>query len=310
MRFISIILLLFALPVSIFSNELSVFNGMYVESVADNILTDDQSSRMIGNVTYQYYENEDDERILHGYFKLKESLVGDINIYRVNYGGVIKNLTINGQYVDDLKSGEWKISAIVDNNNSSKNYNNIRYEIIASYLEGKLNGKVTSTGVDLETKKNIFSSTAIFKNNKRVGKYLYSDIRNQIFIDLTFDDNGYYDGDYSVKFNNYNVTFFDKRQYKNGVLQKRLFRNMNNGNIISKYDISNPEKTIKNEDEFQDSKSNEDLQRAMIYWNIGDVSGSITTGHSFIYIVQRGIDPEDLYLDYEIVSEQGKTQGQ
>jgi hypothetical protein len=298
MRKFLIITLILIFPVFALSQNILVYQGVYSENEQDSIIDNSDYNRQFDKVSYQYYENEKSERIFHGFFKLDEKEV------ILGFDSCLKDLKIDGQFKDNYKDGLWKISALVHNNCSSNDINDVfQLDTLANFSKGKLNGKCSAIGIDKKTKKNIFLSTATFKENIMIDQFIYKDFKKEIYIDINLNNEGYYDKDYLVKFTKYKINYEDRRKYKNGKLEYQLFRNMTNGNIIYKFDqtgeIDNSTDDIggKNSYGYQ-----WDLYNTFLYWTAGECRGNgiMITGASHIYLIHRGIDGENLIQEGEL----------
>jgi len=291
------ITLILIFPVFVLSQNILVYQGVYSENEQDSIIENYDHSRTFNKVSYQYYENENYKRIFHGFFKLYEKKIHGIDSY-------LKDLKIDGQYKDNYKDGLWKISALVfidyRFNDDNKSF---QLDTLANYSKGKLNGKCSAIGVDKKTNKNVFLSTATFKENIMVGQFIYKDFKKEIYIDINFDNEGYYDKEYLVQFTKYKINYEDRRRYKNGKLEYQLFRNMSNGNIIYKFDQTGE---IDNSTDDIGGKNGYgyqwDLYDTFLYWTVGKSRGNgmMITGASHIYLIHRGIDGENLIQEGEI----------
>ena len=113
-----------------------------------------------GKATYQYYENDQMDRILHGNF---------------SYTGALFDM--QGNFVNGDKNGKWIINA------QNKKYSNSRVSIKlntninGNYKNGLLEGywqyKNTMQFINNSSDKDIEISTASFKNNHFIGKVTY-----------------------------------------------------------------------------------------------------------------------------------------
>ena len=192
---------------TIFSQEIKKFVGKY---------SDESIS---GDATYEYFENENFERIYHGSFMFTK---GDPNaklssqIYR----------EIKGKFNNNLKDGLWV-------------YKTKKEEININFLMGIPNGVLLHKEFDLNTGKTIVLEKVNYKNGKMFGDFYYngeldneSGIIRNVEISGKIDDNGYMDGNWSLKWKDIE----DLRKYKEGVLYFRLVRFIDTGDILFKLD--------------------------------------------------------------------------
>lgn len=270
------------------SQKLMTYKGMYIENEKDRIQSS-YSEMRIGEGIYEYYENDGGERILHGKFNLTEKT---------------SKLVIKGQYLNNKKHGVWKITT-KDYGAYRGDYSNVIQETTAEYLNGKLNGKCSIIGIN-KNKKVVLKSNATFKNNVSVGPYSYSQENNEesnINIKINYDNNGLYDGDYLVSYMFHKIKYEDKRKYKNGELQSKLFRNMTDGTIIYKYNINSPTNVIDNTSSYTGTGVIGQESTGLNYWKIHfyklEGNTQVNMGLSPIYIVQRGIDIEGFDIEIE-----------
>lgn len=262
-----IVLLFFLFSTLVYGQKLTVFKGLYEETDEDRLCG--MSGSKVGNATYQYYENESFERIFNGFFKVDE--------VRLPY-----ELHINGQFLNNKKNGLWKIIKI---GKIGSYDHDISETTSIEYLNGKINGTCSLAGINKKSKTLVYSSTATFKNNVMIGKFTY-DRKNDpnrretnIYILINFDSNGLYDGDYLVRFSDGETNYEDRRKYQNGLLITKIYRNLNNGKIISKAGND------------YDYGYFWGVYSALKYWDVcGGYSNSLSSNP--IYIVQRGIDTE------------------
>lgn len=215
-----------------------------------------------GTAIYEYYENSENEKIYNGDFKFTG------NIYS-NSNKTIGDITLSGNFIDDLRNGTWTLSMGNDIESYKLNY---------SYENGKLDGECTYTSTIVDKKyKTIQSITASFSDNKFVD-YLVTQKVNNVLIDemsLSFDEAGFLDGECYVKYksqyttvadvNDYNKIPFiqDSRTYEHGICTIQTIKNLGTGNITKNYDNSDFV------DEFNEAYNEED--------NICTIDGKIYT---------------------------------
>jgi len=157
-----------------------------------------------GTATYQYYENDNYERIYDGSF-----------IYKAKSWGV--NLQINGKYSKGEKIGLW-------------NYTIGEFSKTGKYVEGKLSGK----WIEKNNVNNKVKTFASFINGRFAGEFSYN-YKNTV-ISGKFNEIGVFDGVWTIKFSSFEENYEDIRKYNNGVLYWSLLRNSETGEIKDKYD--------------------------------------------------------------------------
>lgn len=157
-----------------------------------------------GKTTYQYYEDADFNRVYHGKFNW--------------LGGMSNKLQVSGQYVNDKKSGLWIEKEL---NSSGVAVKTMTFNFEDGILDGAFKY------VNSSTKE---SSSAIFKDGHFIGDFFYSS--TSISIKAKFDEYGYADGDWQINLIQDNVRYVDTRTYSKGFLRKRIYRNLNSGEVI------------------------------------------------------------------------------
>jgi hypothetical protein len=177
-----------------------------------------------GTATYQYYENENYERILHGSFSYKES-----------------EFQITGQYNNNLRNGFWKATTSLQRG-WGKGASMITQLVTATYNNGKLEGLCTYKKMNATIKTILATSTANFKNNMLVGSYKFDSYfdkyenNSKFSIDCSFTKDGFLDGIFKIDYNYDGVEYQDIQKYRYGFLFWSLCRNQSNGEILKKYD--------------------------------------------------------------------------
>ena len=175
-----------------------------------------------GNAEYQYYENENYERIYHGAFIFTR---GEPN--STLSSGIYRE--IRGNYNENWKDGIWIYKS--------------KYEILTgNFKMGLPNGEWTHKELDRKSNEMILVEKANYNNGKLTGDYYYkgevgcsSGYMTHAEIEGNINDNGYLDGEWIIKWDNIE----DRRKYKEGVLYFRLTRNIQNGDVLFKVDSTN-----------------------------------------------------------------------
>jgi len=166
-----------------------------------------------GKATYQYYENDQMDRVLQGNFSYTGSL-----------------FDMQGNFKDGNKNGKWTIKA------QNKKYSNWRASIIintqieGNYINGFLDGywqyKNTMQFDDDNNSTDIETSTATFKNNHFIGKVTYyANFPTDYKVTGQFNENGYVDGTWIYAEGNMR----DEIRFYKGVAYWRLYNNTTTG---------------------------------------------------------------------------------
>jgi|GEM_PF-5122580 len=187
-----------------FGQDLKTYSGQY------------NDAEIRGEATYQYYENDKYERIYHGSFKfetgVKEGRKLTNKIYR----------KVNGSYNNNLKNGTWI-------------YKWKYQELVGNFKNGVPHGKWINKEYNRSTKKFEVTEKATFIDGKSIGEFYYK-IRQGVHggfeITGSFNDKGYFDGEWITKWDNVE----DIRKYKRGVLYFRLIRATETGEVGLMYD--------------------------------------------------------------------------
>lgn len=181
-----------------------------------------------GFATYQYYEDENQERIYHGKFTYSK-----------------KYSVVTGNFKNNLKDGIWTYVYQYDNSYT------IDYEkILGSFVDGNMNGDWTY----IHYKKNKQTGKyeeyrerhAQFKNNAFFGSFslkeenmYYGNGLNDIRVLGSFDDYGLLDStcsfEYTVDKKSFETTF----KFKSGFIYSSFSRNLSTGEIVERFDSIN-----------------------------------------------------------------------
>jgi formylglycine-generating enzyme len=181
-----------------------------------------------GTATYQYYENENFERIFQGSFKYKGIVVDALK-------GKI-NLLITGQYKQNKKDSKWTYTL------SDPALKGTTEIVTGNYTDGLMDGEWTSVTTINNTKKAVKKTVAHFKNNKITGElkfdynaYTYKEY-STISIIGNFDESGLFQGIWTTNYTQGTIPFEELRKYRNGVLYWLLHRRLSDGKILDKID--------------------------------------------------------------------------
>lgn len=168
-----------------------------------------------GQATYEYYENDNYERIYNGKFSYAKKERDE-------------SVMVTGFFKENSKEGNWSYT--------TKDIN-FKYEYKGSYSNGYMNGDWVyyseMYGFDKKTYKS--SSTASFKDGKFIGKLIFTkDDKNK--LEMNFNSDGLLEGNWECKYEESEQQIVDTRKYIKGVLTFRLLRNIETGEVIEKFD--------------------------------------------------------------------------
>lgn len=182
-----------------------------------------------GTAEYEYYENNEFERIFNGYFNYK----GRISI---DFQGAC-DFIIKGSYKNNKKDGKWSYTI------SDGVY---KETIIGQYKEGLMNESWLYEAIN--SKQGLHKKSEVtFSNNKLTGKFYYNGKVNldgtitNALINGFFNDSCQIDSIWKITYidwYNGNIEYEDIQKYKDGVLYWRLKRVKSTGEIIEKIDNS------------------------------------------------------------------------
>lgn len=185
-----------------------------------------------GTATYSYYENENLERVYQGIFSYKS-----INDYKGD------EEIVSGKFDMGKKNELWKYVIHYKDEKILGAINRGRKMTISgNYLNGNLSGLWNYSEVQNGTNKVLIKSSVNFIDGLPNGKYEYYDFnkveqqgyQNQISVVGQFDENGLMHGDWNINYLIDGVKHEDTRTYSNGKLEKRVFRNLSSGEILSR----------------------------------------------------------------------------
>lgn len=207
-----------------------------------------------GTASYSYYEDNSEQRIFNGPFSFKAPKAG---------------ASVSGSYSDNLKNGNWKIVLTnVPNTELIMKYS-ITATVSGSYDKGNLNGMWTlsrtkiisfsESGISnyykaqisafsylFDEKKIDFSksssatetSTVNFSNNKFAGNFIYSVNKGKSIVKGQFNENGYFNGAWSITYYQDGVLISQTKTYLNGLLLTVKSKDNSTGEITTIYDKS------------------------------------------------------------------------
>lgn len=181
-----------------------------------------------GTATYQYYENQQMERVFHGTFQYKGTVTGGVKGK--------STLKVNGSFKDNKKDGSWTfVLADPDPKGNTET-------VTGNFVNGSMDGNWTSTATANLTKKITRKTVANFKDNKLTGQLSFEyTVKNlKDFSSISFigylDDSSYFDGIWNTKYTLANIEYEEMRKYRNGILYFLVHRRMSDGKILEKID--------------------------------------------------------------------------
>ena len=232
-----------------------------------------------GNATYQYYEDNNGERVYNGTFTYK-GLEGTIKII-----GAYKNGKRTGNWVCTLTNHFYIVMTM--SGTIQVNYLNGNREGISNYSLSKDVDKFDVSGKETET------GRINFKNNIPSGEYFFS-LTNKVnsnagrretntSIKGSFDENGYKTGEWNIQSVNNNLPTEEIKKYKKGYCYWYISRISSTGEINKKFDSTEfANNYFKNTDEI--------FQKENLNYALGFPKGSNISGN-FNFIGDHGVNP-------------------
>lgn len=163
-----------------------------------------------GTATFEYYENDAAERVLHGTFTYDEN-----------------GWHISGQYKNNLREGIWQ---------ATRTHKSVRYMVTANYQKGNLNGKCTAQNTDLQSNESILKNEAYFKNNIQVGEFFIVSAPNDVYFKMKLDPNGFADSTSVFKWRWGSKTHELVMEYKSGIELSETYRTIVPEEVITEYE--------------------------------------------------------------------------
>lgn len=197
----NLVLLIILFSFNTFSQNLKTYDGQYEDSYGGS---------GNGHANYQYFENEDFERIYNGDFSYKSTLqTNDRNSITV----------IQGKFKNNKKIGEWLYN---------REYKKLGYHttIKGKYKEGLKDGQWSfyQKGYNERSKSGI-TYYLIFKNDTLIGEIKINDLEG------SFNERGGYSGKWISSSGSYETI----AEFENNLLIKLIDRKSSTGEIYSKY---------------------------------------------------------------------------
>jgi hypothetical protein len=205
-----------------------------------------------GKATFEYFENEAAERVLHGAFTYDEN-----------------GWHITGQYKNNLREGIWQ---------ATRTHKSVRSMVTANYKAGNLHGKCTAKNTDLQSNETILKNEAYFKNNLQVGEFSITSAPNDVEFRMKLDPNGFADSISVFKWRWGSEIHELIMDYKNGIELSEIYRKLK------------PEEFI-NETENKDF-TNTDLERPFVRTTIDfPWADDSFVGHQILFWQTESINP-------------------
>ena len=233
-----------------------------------------------GKATYQYYEDNNGERIYNGPF---------------TYKGIDGTIKITGTYKNGKKNGSWlctltnyyyivmTMSGTIHTNYLDGNREGSwTYSLSSSVSKFDVSGKETETG------------RLTFLNNVPTGEYFYSNAykansnaghdENNTIIKGAFDKNGYKTGKWEIKTLSNNLPKEEIKKYKRGYCYWYISRISSTGEINEKFDSTEYANNYFNNE-------NEVFKKGSIYYGLSTPKGTAIGGNYEKFIDEKGVNP-------------------
>ncbi len=181
-----------------------------------------------GKAIYQYYENNDLERIFSGNFTYTNTAKTSLEEWSC------KHIT-SGQFKDNLKNGIWEVKW--DSKSESNKYYIYSGTRIGNYQKGLRTGEfIYHAKNNIDGKPSEIIVKANFKQNVLIGKILFGK-----GIDGEIGEDGLFKGSWKMMIggNEYLAEFV------NGIYSKLIVRKIENGEILLKYSTSDYSDTLR-----------------------------------------------------------------
>ncbi len=193
-----------------------------------------------GTAVYQYYENEQLDRIYEGSFEYKEA-------FNNGDGRGDNKLIITGKYANNAKDGIWNYtinSQYASVLGPDYDAGGMIESVKGAYSKGYKNGEWRYELLLKGSNKVLIKSTVSFNMGKPIGKFKYLHTTKfgnyGVFSDLNiegqFDVNGYIDGKWNVAYLDLKKPRLGNFEYINGILGYALCRDNSSGEILRKID--------------------------------------------------------------------------
>jgi len=178
-----------------------------------------------GKAIYQYFENNDLERIFDGSF----SYTASINSIRNKKIGVENDsYLITGQYKNNMKNGMWSEKKTYSLDGNGNNY--LTNIFSGNYENGLKVGKWTYNSKGVKDSKT-YEKITYFNYNKNI---LIGKIFSEGHIDGSINNDGVFQGIWNIKTQGREYI----AEFANGIFIKLIVRKIENGDILFKYLVS------------------------------------------------------------------------
>lgn len=179
-----------------------------------------------GNAVYQYFDDENYERIKQGNFKY-----------------TAESVTVIGKYDKNQRVGRWSINKTPKEmtmfNQVIGGYNEI---VTGNYINGDMDGLWTLKRINVKTKKTVINSQVYFKEGYLVNSFKYYNAKfpwrnseTELSLIGNFDSKSNFDSTWVASYTEDKIPFEDIRKFKDGSLYFQLLRNLSTGEIIKEY---------------------------------------------------------------------------
>ena len=219
-------LCLLIIHLNIFGQQMQTYKGVFEGGIAN----------------YQYFTNDNFERIYNGRFQ-----------YDVSYRNKEQNISIIGFFKNNLKDSLWKYT--VTSKISYFRENKAITTVKGKYKAGKCVGNWSLEIKDIVTKQIYEHSKANFKDGYLIGSYEYVNnipvVRggvSDISIKGELDNFGYCNGKWLINYNYNGSPMEGICTFQNGIQTFQILRNLSTGEVKHKLAYENNNLFIKNFD--------------------------------------------------------------
>lgn len=220
---------------------------LFYNNVNGQILKTYEGNYNEGSVSYQYYENNNQERIYHGKF-----------VYIVN------NSKTEGQFKNNKKDGLWKFSYTFRNNIYKTTETENFYGMYDSGdLVGEWKYSHIITDINIKQEQKILKTADFVKNKfKKINASRYSKGKLIQDVNYFFNSESLYDSIITKKYTSKTYPMDLKFYFKNGVLSKSFVRNISTGDMIENFDYS---ELVENIQKNYDADKNQSIVNGMTF---------------------------------------------
>lgn len=257
-----------------YSQELKTYNGSF-SSVFNSQAT----------ANYEYYEDENLERIYNGKFELTAKNESNYTTQcSVSYSK--DKQLIKGQYLNNKRDGYWEFSRC------TSDWRTDNTKCFGNYIDGKKNGNwIYKLNFDFDKKTHMSICNITFKNDTIVGKLDLMELGKEFNDHLDgikgeFDENGFMTGVWDIG-NRVDRNTETIVEFYKGFLVKYIIRNKQDGAFSEKF-VPNKELLIKKIDELY--KNNIAITHLSNALNYKEYDNNSYTTTEFGYIKFSDID--------------------